>query len=946
MDNNAYISQISFFMRKCQRYLLITICWLFAHGLSAQIAGSALDMMLQRPKVDKHFESKKFLDHLFLEAGVGVNTVPTVSKKTGSPSPNFEVAVGDWLTPIHGWRLGLQAGRYKYGDKNNTAFSISADYLMNISALSVPTFKDSTYKQPKSFEVYGVAGVDYYVSAKETPEKTAWGMHIGLRGQKNFSNATYAYLEGRAGIFSDNLVGIDSWRNYRLGATLMAGLGYRLTPGTNMGQYTKSGHFLDDTFISVAAGPSFFLKSDPALWKDYMGLRTSAYIGKWFNATSGVRLGAHATALKQPEHPALRAISVSAGYMWNMHNTFIGYNPTRSFWLNAVADISLNASSSKAGKDLTPGIGAGLQANFRLTKGLEFFLEPRIDVFDQKYATFTNTMSNYDMTPSLMAGLTLRQGRDTKQQLKRNDDFENAHAFDNLFIEGSLGLGKIVTAYNVKHPNSNLRPQARIGVGKWFSATSGVRIWADAAQYQINGERPKAFTAGADYIWNITNAFHGYVPERRFEIIGALGLNTSLRSGSSRLFFGGNAGLKGLWNINSAYGLFIEPQLRLFGNDYMAKSSTPLLNMDLMASAHIGMQIKLAGYQPHAANEEFEANDRRAFFSVAGGVYTSASDFDNKRAYGVAGRLSYGSWFSPISAWRLSFNGYGNPRVGYRYAQMAVGGDYISDLSALAWGYNTERRLILRGLLGYNLGVDYKAGDKARFHSDIHVGGQLACRVSSTNELFLEPRLSYALHSRNGARWQRIKPSLVLGITHNMKSTKIKDGAAPEQSQFVSAAIGTGLHTSTVTSMSPVSRKFTFDTRLAYGRWLSSAQGFRVGLSNAHVRRHGSNQNITSLSADYMLDILSANDNTRTKTEGFQLAGFIGANLNLGTRHKHSPTWSPGLQMSLQPSYKFNKNWGAYLEAQGIMTTKNIVRHNTHPVAGQFRLMIGTTYCF
>ncbi len=903
-------------------------------------------MMLQRPKVDKRFESKKFLDRLFLEAGVGVNTVPTNTQKVGKPGANFEIAIGDWLTPIHGWRIGLQAGQYKYGENNNTAFSVAADYLMNITALSVPTFKDSTYSQPKSFEVYGVAGIDYYASAKETSNKTAWGMHIGLRGQKNFSNATYAYLEGRASLFSDELVDIDSWRKYRLGTTLMAGLGYRLTPGASTTQYTQSGHFLDDTFISVAAGPSFFLKGDPALWKDYLGIRTSAYIGKWFNATSGIRLGAHATALNQPNHPALRAISVSAGYMWNMHNAFIGYRPERVFWLTAVGDVSLNASSSKSGKDLTPGIGAGLQANFRLTKGLDFFVEPRIDIFTEKYATFTNSLSDYDITPSLMAGLTVRKGRNTKEQLKLNNDFQNSHIFDNLFIEGGLGLGKTVTTHNVKNPFSNLRPQSHIGVGKWFSATSGVRLRADAAQYQVAGKRPKAVTAGVDYLWHISNAFNGYNPERRFELIGSLGLNTSLRSGDKQLFLGGNVGVKGLWNINDAYGLFIEPHLRLYSDRYIPNSTTSLLNMDLIAAANIGLQIKLSDYHQHSTNEDFGTNENKTFISAAGGVYTSASGIKDNRAYGAAGRLSYGRWFSPVSAWRLSLNGYGNPRMGHRYAQLSVGGDYISDISTLASGYNAERRLILRTLLGYNLGVDYKAGGKTRFYSDIHLGGQLAVRISPATELFLEPQLSYALHAQNETRWKRVKPSLLLGISRNIAAVKIKNGESPELSQFISAGIGTGLHSSTVTSMSPVSRKFTFDTQLAYGRWLSGSQGFRVGLSNALLQRHGSNQNITSLSADYMLNLLAGNGYTSTADKGFRLTGFIGANLNLGSRVGHHPTWAPGLQLSLQPSYQLNKNWSAFVEAQGLMMGKNIVHNSTHPAVGQFRLMLGTSYSF
>ncbi len=948
MRNNTRICYPYFIMKLCRRILFTIVCFLPAHSMSAQDSINALDMMLQRPKVDKRFETKRFLDRIFLESGVGFNTVPTMNKKVGHPSPNFEISVGDWQTPVHGWRIGLQAGRYKYGEKNNTSFSVSADYLMNITALSVPTFKNPTYNQPKPFELYGVAGLSLYSPVRDNAG-TAIGAHIGLRGQANFSNATYAYLEGRAGIFSDDLVGVDSWRRYRFGGTLMAGLGYRLVPGRNSAEYVTDKHFLSDAFVAFAAGPAFFLKSDPSQWSDYMGVRTSAYIGKWFNGTSGIRLGAHATALQQPYHPALRALSLSAGYMWNMHNTFMGYNPERCFWLNAVADASLNASSSKAGKSITPGIGAGLQANFRLTKGVDFFLEPRVDVFKEEYATFMNTMSGYDITPSLMAGLALRQGRDTRSQLLRNDDFANTHPLDHVFIEGAFGGIVPVTAYNIKHPNANLRPKMFAGIGKWFTATSGMRLRTDIAQYQVHEtkNRTKAVSIGADYLWNMTNAFHGYKPERRFELIGSLGANVSFRGGSSKIFLGGDAGIKGLWHVNEALGLFIEPRLQLYADNYIPHTSTSLLKMDLLASTQIGLQVRVSDYQPTEAREAFEASERKDFFSAAGGIYTSASGFRNGRSYGVTGRLSYGSWISPVSAWRLSIGGKGNPRAGYRYAQLMTSADYISDLTTLAWGYNDERIVNLRTIIGLDLGAEYRGGSKARFSSEVHIGGQLGLRISSTNELFLEPQLGYALNSKDRSRWQRITPSLMAGITHRINPvSQRKDNAAPANAEFISLGLGTGLHTSTVTSMSPVSRKFSFDTHIAYGRWLSASKGYRAALSHTVVQRHGKNQNITGVSADYMFSIFSTNGHTASQDTGFRLTGFIGANLNVGSRKGYRPTWAPGLQLSVQPSYMFNDNWSAHVEAQGILTTKNIIRNSSHPAAGQLRLMIGTAYHF
>lgn len=71
--------------------------------LSAQVPGSALDHMLQRPKVAKHFENKTFGDHLFVEGGIGANSIVTRSSSHFSTAGlTAQLGIGDWVTPLHG----------------------------------------------------------------------------------------------------------------------------------------------------------------------------------------------------------------------------------------------------------------------------------------------------------------------------------------------------------------------------------------------------------------------------------------------------------------------------------------------------------------------------------------------------------------------------------------------------------------------------------------------------------------------------------------------------------------------------------------------------------------------------------------------------------------------------------------------------------------------------
>ena len=44
-------------------------------GAQAQVPGGALNYMLQRPRVTKYYDNKRPFDHLFLDAGAGMNVL-------------------------------------------------------------------------------------------------------------------------------------------------------------------------------------------------------------------------------------------------------------------------------------------------------------------------------------------------------------------------------------------------------------------------------------------------------------------------------------------------------------------------------------------------------------------------------------------------------------------------------------------------------------------------------------------------------------------------------------------------------------------------------------------------------------------------------------------------------------------------------------------------------
>lgn len=119
------------------------------HSTMAQVEGSALDHMLQRPRVSKVFKHKKPFDHLFIDAGAGANFLGTRTYSDAGLSA--EIGIGDWITPEHGFRINLNGGEWRIGDVHPKYMDLALDYLLNITAVATP----GTYYTPRTFEVIG-----------------------------------------------------------------------------------------------------------------------------------------------------------------------------------------------------------------------------------------------------------------------------------------------------------------------------------------------------------------------------------------------------------------------------------------------------------------------------------------------------------------------------------------------------------------------------------------------------------------------------------------------------------------------------------------------------------------------------------------------------------------------------------------------------------------------
>lgn len=909
----------------------------------AQIPGGALDYLLQRPAVSKRFEHKKFGDHLFMDAGMGTNMMGHASKEFGALG---KLQVGDWITPEHGARVGVQGGMWNLGYDKVKFGGISLDYLMNINAIA-----HRSYKRPQPWEFYAIAGLDVMASKKDENKEIGLGAHVALRGQYAITPLTYLYIEPTLGFVSTKLAQTDNWRKMQSYAGISAGLGYRLQTGANRAHtvYREKGA-LENMFFSVATGPSLLLSNSTWPDRERLGGKVALGLGKWFNPHHALRLSASYASQRMPyELLNTRVYGVQLDYMLNLHNLFAGPDVTRPWNLNAVVGGSVSASINEADfcqKAL--GLGVGLQGNIRLNEHLDAYVEPRVDVYKSTYMPLYPSDPN--LVASLMAGITYNYHSSTLRQADPDEQFEHNYWHDHLFFEAGAGFNLPVRHYPVSMPARHFQPLGALAIGKFFTPLHGARIRVQGGRIESVMNASKAYgDIGLDYLLDLTNLCRGYIPQRHFGVIASVGGDIGFRRNQHQAYWGLSASAKAIWNVTPSLGIFVEPRLQAYKSGFLDANDEVGGRPDLLASAVAGLQVNLGAYHKSATWAEDEDNRKRPTLSFAGGGNVLLNDLGSKSAYGPAFRLSYQQWRGPLTSWRANLQFAKNKIGENNYGKASIGADYLIDLLAHLYGYDSQRVFTTNLVAGVNVGAEFLSTVGNGFVSDVHGGLQFSVRLADKWHLYAEPQVSYQLTDKlDLGRSNRLSGQFLLGVDYSFrKSREHKEASVVEHRDFASLALGTGMFSSTIHN--PGSRKFTFNTDVAYGHWYNAHHGLQASLSQVSIpyewddKRH-----FSSLRLNYMMNVKSAILGESADETGFQLTGLAGVSVTLASGGGLSKKVVPGFQIALQPGYRFTPSLELFLQPEITAYSKKaeLVRHSGHPLEGEVRLSLGTKYYF
>lgn len=698
---------------------------------SAQVPGSALDYMLQRPRVSKVYKDKHVFDHLFIDAGGGFNVMGRKHLKLGNTA---ELGIGDWISPEHGFRVNIDGGQWRIDNKHVKYFDLSLDYLLNLSALASP----GKYYTPKRFEFIGVAGLDYAWSRCSSVHAQGMGFHMGLRGQLAFSPITYAYVEPRAGLIADQATQMQTWHGYRPFGSVTVGLGYRLPETRPARRGVASSSFADGLFFSVLGGPAFLTNSHPSTWHDRFGGRMAASIGKWFGPYNALRITANATSINQYNSTNhIKALGVQLDYMANLHNLFGGVNPERTFWTNFVAGVSYNRSSDELRiKDNSFGIGAGLQANVRLARGLALTFEPRVDIYSKKYAPHTFSFDDRDMTAAVLAGLTYTYN---DRRAAHVEDVDDIHRMSVTIVGGlanrlnNMGHGKLYA------------PIGRISFTRWYAPALA---WRANLQGLVRGKRVTGYNfaqavAGLDWMADLTALSCGYDRSRTLSFKTVAGFNLGIdyaKNAKHSTYFSPDVHLGGQMAVRVAdnVSVVVEPQV---GYEF-SKRLQPAHVGRFMPSLAVGLEYSM--YR-EGKGDKADTPSRRDFVSasVGSGLYTG--NFGEMQHYSdrytFIGEVGYGHWFDGVNGVHASISNTTAKRsYGHNQNITSLGVGYMMNMKAAATGESTENDVFqLTGIADIALvGSKHKGSDMK-----MGMGGKLALQagfnVSKAVELYVEP---------------------------------------------------------------------------------------------------------------------------------------------------------------------------------------------------------------
>ncbi|MCM1402148.1 MAG: hypothetical protein NC189_09040, partial [Bacteroides sp.] len=673
------------------------------------------------------------------------------------------LSVGDWVSPVHGWRVNIETGRHKGMYGSDPFFvGLSADYMMNLSTLLKGDNPD------RRFELTGFAGLEFeWVHRCHFELRNAFGVHFGLQPRAYITPNTFVYIEPRIGIFSDNIDIMKTWHKYDWNASLMVGIGYRMRPVKRRfidNSLFDNSSFRDHLFFGVSGGMNLS-GSGTENFAHRLGSDLSFFAGKWFTPSSGVRILGGIGDLKRPEIYRRWAGHIDVDYLWNISSCFNGYDPDRKFDTNILLGASGMVTNGHDHR-FNPALHVGIQGIYNINPTIGLFIEPGVKFFAKHFNGLGTDRSN--IMTGVNLGFIYRSGSH-KDYLKHKSEFQKEDFLNSrrYFFDFKGGV-----YMNSREWERNFT--AGFAVGKWLSPGNALRVTGEF-DFMHNSEGTgnfRSLTMGLDYLGSLTTLMNGYDPDQVFDLDVVLGVSAGgahYKSKYNRVIWGPHAGLRAAVRLSPSLDFILEPRLEAMRIPHYGRKFTPQAHFMAGLSFKPKGRVKYtSGNEAVLMTNEFERN----FVSVTGGptLFSETLIGGQCDAPDWYVDASAGRWFSKVSGLQLGLS-YDFIDRKWRDPHLNVGTlhlDYLLNFSALVTGL-PDTRFSLTGIVGTGLGwSNHNAGYVS---PEVELGLIARYRLNSQFSISFNPSMAFwrpALNQNRGNNHHFIGVGrMPLGLTYH-----------------------------------------------------------------------------------------------------------------------------------------------------------------------------------
>lgn len=665
------------------------------------------------------YQDARWYDNLYFQSLVGANFVYTEGQTQSHPSfsdYNFSVALGRWIAPSYGFRLGVadrqllstsNDGRY---DHTYRQFTMRAEGVLNLFSLvdrvsvgrvgaDISAGLEGTFNRHYASEVEGSKPEQSPVSEKNfKPGVTAAAqLHYFFTPRISLlAEARYSVFGRRDGLFTPAL-GIEyatssfpryhAWTRKGM-ANIVAASSFKKAKDVDplASTYQLSRHNL---FFEAGLGLQ-------ALTNDALGLFQPApmadfAIGYRFNQYHSVRFRENVAAHYRNKYYGTSADSHHAlHYMFDLTNLVFGSEPTRHYSIRPYAGpvYSLNHISQKnKGGDHEWGAEVGLQHTIQLNSNLGIYIEPRYmyqfsDVNCWNLSAGISYTIEHDYQRPFLIGCGSTHGQG-----------ESSHLYAQV-------LGGVQLHYGLARRSSPAYMGSDVTVGHTFGRIFAVQGSLFSAVSTLSSTtHDNAYGIRGEFVGDMLRAIWSGAHNQGWALMGQVGWDYSRSVNTHRSLHGPTAA--------------VQLRRRLFNTPLWAVAqgrfqSTSTRYPRAIWSAQAGLHYELPSTNPRVkpANQRQQQILDRSLSEVNSHPFiisASTTWFDaTKMGYNVA----LGYQFSPLHTIRLGYDHAATDILTCNQEKVRVNAatiDYLFDFSQFLMGRQRTPRLHVLPLAGVSL---------------------------------------------------------------------------------------------------------------------------------------------------------------------------------------------------------------------------------------------------